>query len=134
METVASKAQPCVDGSAPGTVEQAGDAIQAGLRVVESTLDLLRAELRLARSSAVALVWLTFALIFLGVGTWLAASAALAAGIYQFTGNLFAGIGSVALANLIGAVAVLWAMRRCWGEMTLPRTRRLFTDKHAVRS
>ena len=86
---------------------------------------MLRAELRLARSSALVLVWLGFALVFLGVGAWLATSAAIAAGIYQLTGNVFYGIGCVALANLIGVGVVLYAMRGCWRDLALPRTRRM---------
>ena len=98
------------------------------LRVATATLALLRAELRLARSSAFVLVWLSFALVFLGVGAWLATSAAIAAGIYQLTGNVFYGVGSVALANLFGLLIVLLAMRGCWRDLTLPRTRRVLAD------
>ena len=83
---------------------------------------------RLARSSAFVLVWLSFALVFLGVGAWLATSAAIAAGIYQLTGNVFYGIGSVALANIIGVIVVLFAMRGCWRDLALPRTRRAIAD------
>ncbi|MEP7042389.1 MAG: hypothetical protein ABI843_04970 [Dokdonella sp.] len=100
-------------------------ALDQALRVADAALGLLRAELRLARSSAFVLIWLAFALVFLGVGAWLATSAAIAAGIYQLTGNVFYGIGSVALANLIGVVAVLWAMRGCWHDLALPQTRRM---------
>jgi len=89
---------------------------------------LLRAELRLARSSAFALIGLGFALVFLGVGAWLATSAAIAAGVYQLTGNVFVGIGSVALANIAGAFAVMFAMRGCWRDLGLPRSRRLLAD------
>lgn len=103
----------------------ASGALEQALRVAEAALALLRAELRLARGSALALVWLAFALIFLGVGAWLATSAAIAAGVYQLTGNLFVGIGSVALANVIGIVLALFAMRSCWRDLTLPRTRRM---------
>lgn len=102
-------------------------AMEQAVRVAEAALSLLRAELRLARSSAIALVWLAFALIFFGVGAWLATSAAIAAGIYQLTGNVFYGIGSVALANVIAVAVVLLAMRGCWRDVTLPRSRRMFT-------
>lgn len=99
-------------------------ALDQALRVAEAAFALLRAELRLARSSAVVLVGLGFALMFFGIGAWLATSAAIVAGIYQLTGNLFYGIGSVALANLIGATLVVWAIRACWRDLALPRTRR----------
>jgi hypothetical protein len=99
-------------------------ALDQAVRVAEAALALLRAELRLARSSALMLIWLGFALVFLGVGAWLATSAAMAAGIYELTGNIFYGIGSVALANLIGVAIVLLAMRGCWRDLSLPRTRR----------
>jgi hypothetical protein len=103
----------------------AREALAQAVRVAEAALGLLRAELRLARSSALVLVWLGFALVFLGVGAWLATSAAIAAGIYQLTGNVFVGIGCVALANLIGVGVVLVAMRDCWRDLALPRTRRM---------
>ncbi|WP_395682212.1 hypothetical protein [Dokdonella sp.] len=105
--------------------DAARTAFDQAMRVAQAALALLRAELSLARSSALLLVWLSFLLVFLGVGAWLAASAAIAVGVYQLSGNLFLGIGSVALANVIGGVAVLFAMRGCWRELTLPRTRRV---------
>ena len=105
--------------------DAARNAVEQALAVAQAALALLRAELRLARSSALLLVWLSFLLVFLGVGAWLAASAAIAAGVYQLSGNLFLGIGSVALANLIGGGAVLLAMRACWRDLALPRTRRM---------
>ncbi|MET0230797.1 MAG: hypothetical protein ABW186_07705, partial [Rhodanobacteraceae bacterium] len=77
------------------------------------------------------LVWLSFALVFLGVGAWLATSAAIAAGIYQLTGNVFYGVGSVALANIVGMLVVLWLMRGCWRDLQLPRTRRVLADLRA---
>ncbi len=106
-------------------VDAARNAMEQALRVAEAAFALLRAELRLARSSALVLVWLSFLLVFLGVGAWLATSAAIAVGVYQLSGNLFVGIGSVALANLAGIALVLYAMRGCWRDLMLPRTRRL---------
>ena len=122
-----------MDEHAPDTASEgierdfaaARTAVEQAMRVAEAALALLRAELRLARSSALLLVWLSFLLVFLGVGAWLATSAAIAAGVYQLTGNLFYGIGSVALANLLGVAAVLLAMRTCWRDLALPRTRRM---------
>lgn len=108
-----------------GAFVSARIAMEQAARVAEAALALLRAELRLARSSAFALIGLGFALIFLGVGAWLATSAAIAAAIYQLTGNVFYGIGSVALANLIGVGVVLYAMRGCWRDLGMPRTRRM---------
>jgi hypothetical protein len=105
--------------------DAARNAFDQAVRVAQAALALLRAELSLARSSALLLVWLSFLLVFLGVGAWLAASAAIAVGVYQLSGNLFLGIGSVALANVIGGVAVLFAMRGCWRDLALPRTRRV---------
>jgi len=128
METVAEHAPS-------QTAEQPDDAItllrtagDQALRVAAATLALLRVELRLARSSAFVLIWLSFALVFLGVGAWLATSAAIAAGIYQLTGNVFYGVASVALANIVGMLAVLLAMRGCWKDLSLPRTRRVLAD------
>lgn len=112
-------------GGLGDTVQAAREALRGAIAVAEASLVLLRVELRLARSSALNLVWLAFVLIFLGVGAWLATSAAIAIGLYQLTGNAFAGIGIVALANIIGIAVVLKAMRRCWNDLSLPRTREL---------
>lgn len=123
MESAATNAtdesQPAAD-----TFAVARNAMEQAKKVANAALALLLAELRLARSSALMLIWLGFALVFLGVGAWLATSAAIAAGIYQLTGNVFYGIGSVALANIIGAGIVLLCMRGCWHDLALPRTRR----------
>ncbi len=108
-----------------GDLDAARTAVEQAMRVAEAALALLRAELRLARSSALALVGLGFVLVFLGVGAWLATSAAIAAGVYELTDNLFYGIGSVALANLVGVGVVLVAMRGCWRDLALPRTRHM---------
>ncbi|MEO5560004.1 MAG: hypothetical protein ABIO49_09130 [Dokdonella sp.] len=116
-ETTEPQAEPDGFAAARAAMDQA-------VRVVEAAFALLRAELRLARSSAFMLIWLGFALVFLGVGAWLATSAAIAAGIYQLTGNIFYGVGTVALANLVGVGIVLLAMRTCWRDLALPRTRR----------
>ncbi|HEU4664662.1 MAG TPA: hypothetical protein VFS55_11595 [Dokdonella sp.] len=122
-------ARPSLDDPDDGA-DGAGDfaaaraSVAQAVRVAESALALLRAELRLARSSALMLVWLSFALVFLGVGAWLATSAAIAVGVYLLSGNLFYGVGSVALANIAGAVVVLRSMRTCWRDLALPRTRR----------
>lgn len=124
METPAAAAtQP--SPPAPDVYATARAALDQAIRVADAALALLRSELQLARSSAFVLIWLGFALVFLGVGAWLATSAAIAAGIYELTGNLFYGISSVALANLVGVGIVLWAMRSCWRDLSLPRTRRM---------
>lgn len=127
METIASTA-PGPAASTEDPIALVKAAIDESLRVAGAALALLRAELRLARSSALVLVWLSFALVFLGVGAWLATSAAIAAGIYQLTGNVFYGVGSVALANILGVLVVLLAMRGCWRDLALPRTRRAIAE------
>ncbi len=123
-----SAAAPATDESedAADTFDVARNALEQAKQVAYAAFALLRAELRLARSSALMLVWLGFALVFFGVGAWLATSAAIAAGIYELTGNVFYGIGSVAIANLIGVAIVLFFMRGCWRDLALPRTRRAF--------
>lgn len=118
---------PQPEATQDSAFESARIAMEQAMRVAEAALALLRAELRLARSSAFVLIGLGFALIFLGVGAWLATSAALAAAIYQLTGNVFYGVGSVALANIIGLVVVLQAMRGCWRDLGMPRTRRMLS-------
>jgi hypothetical protein len=125
------------DCATPSTMQgfaAARAALDQAMRVAEAALALLRAEFRLARSSAILMIWLGFALIFLGVGAWLGTSAAIAAGIYQLTGNVFYGVASVALANLAGIVWVLLVMRNCWRDLTLPRTRRVLGEIGATRA
>jgi hypothetical protein len=127
METIAADAPP--GGAQPDdTIALVRSAIDESLRVAGAALELLRAELSLARGSALALFWLCAAMVFFGVGAWLATSAAIAAGVYQLTGNLFYGIGSVALVNVVAIVVVLRAMRTCWRNLALPRTRRVIAD------
>lgn len=109
-------------------IDRASGALRDALQVAEASLALLRAELRLARSSALALIWLGFALVFFGVGAWLATSLALALGIHALTGSFLLGTGTVALANLVGAAWVLHSMRRCWRDLSLPRTRALLVS------
>ncbi len=120
--------RPAAPGDAAPTLNDLRDTVDAAIGAAEAALGLVRAELRLARSSALTLVWLGFGLVFLGVGAWLATSAAIAAGIYQLTGNVFIGIAAVALANLAGIAWVLFAMRHCWRDLTLPRTRRMLEE------
>jgi hypothetical protein len=127
METTAGEAPAPGAGhdhSADDTLAVVKATIDESLRLAGAAWALLRAELRLARSSALVLIWLGFALLFFGVGAWLATSAAIAAGIYELTGNVFYGIGSVALANIVGALVVVYLMRGCWRDLALPRTRR----------
>lgn len=101
------------------------DALRGFKQVAEASLALLRSELRLARSSALMLIWLAFALIILGAGIWLTSIAAIVAGIYQLSGNIFLSVAAVALANLVGVGWVILVMRRCWRDLSLPQTRAL---------
>ncbi|HMM68060.1 MAG TPA: hypothetical protein PKC03_14070, partial [Dokdonella sp.] len=50
--------------STESLIASAREALRGAMQVAEAALALLRAELRLARSSALSLVWLGFALIF----------------------------------------------------------------------
>jgi hypothetical protein len=129
MESVAGESHATADAAPaqdPLTILRV--AGEEAMRVASAAFALLRAELRLARSSAFVLIWLSFALVFLGVGAWLATTAAIAAGIYQLTGNVFYGVGAVALANIVGVIVVLLMMRGCWRDLSLPRTRRVLAD------
>jgi hypothetical protein len=104
-------------------LESAGGMLQGIMQVAEASLVLLKSELRLARRSAIALVWLAFALVFVGATAWLSACAAIAVGIYQLAGNVLVGVAAVALANVLGAIWIVFAMRRCWRDVGLPETR-----------
>lgn len=112
-------------------IEGAREALQSALRVAEAAFALLRAELRLARSSAVALLWLGFALVFFGAGAWLAVTAGIAVGVAQLTGSPLIGVAAVATLNLAGVAWVIVSMRRCWRDLGLPRTRALIARSHA---
>lgn len=118
------------DGAAAGaadplTLIEAAVAETADL--AKSAFALLGAEIRLARSSAIALFWLALALTVFGVGAWLAVGAAIAAGVFELTGSVFLGVAAVALINLAGIALTLRAMRTCWRDLALPRTRRALT-------
>ena len=108
-----------------GLVDAAHDAFAAAMQVAETTLALLRAELRLARRSAVNLIGLAIALVFLATAVWLALNAAIVVGIFQLSGNLFLGIALVATLNIAGALWTVAGMRRAWRDLTLPHTRAL---------
>jgi hypothetical protein len=49
----------------------------------------------------------------------------LAVAVYQLSGNLLVGIGAVTALNVLGVLGVILAMRRCWNDVSLPRTRAL---------
>jgi hypothetical protein len=112
----------------PSLSDNLRDTVASAWHLAEASLALLRAELRLARSSALALVWLAFGLMFFGVGAWLALTVAIAMGIAQLSGQPLLGVAAVALINLAGAAWVLHAMRRCWADLGLPRTRALIAN------
>jgi len=116
------------DDSVAADFAAARVTFERAIAAIDAAWTLLCAELRLARSSAIALAGFALLLVFLGVGAWLATSAAIAAGIYEWTGNIFYGIAAVALGNMIGATFALLAIRRCWRDMSLPRTRRVIGD------
>ncbi|HEY0178746.1 MAG TPA: hypothetical protein VGC30_03810 [Dokdonella sp.] len=121
------------DASASESAAGLRATLEQSVRVVEAAFALLRSELKLAGSSALLLVWLGIALVCFGVGAWLAVSAAIAAGIYELTDNWFYGIGGIALLNLAGMGGVLFAMRGCWRDLALPRTRRMLGELGHVR-
>jgi hypothetical protein len=111
------------DSKGESWLESAGATLAGAVQVAEAWLALLKSELRLARRSAIALVWLGFALVFVGAAAWLSTCAAIAVGIYQLTGNVLIGVAAVALANMSAAVWIVFAMRRCWRDVSLPETR-----------
>jgi hypothetical protein len=115
-------------------IERVREALVSALEVAEASFALLRAELRLARNSALALVWLTLALIFFGVGAWLALSALIATALAKATGSWLLGVGGVTAGNLLGAGWVMLSMRRCWRDLSLPRTRALMVGSRATRN
>jgi hypothetical protein len=106
-------------------IERTRDALISALEVAEASFALLRAELRLARNSA---------LIFFGAGAWLALSALIATAIAKASGSWLIGVGGVAAINVIGVAWVMLSMRRCWRDLSLPRTRALITGSRATPS
>ena len=114
--------------SEPSLVDVARTVFDGAMKVAEASLALLRAELQLAKRSAATIIWLAFALIFLGATAWLSLAAAIAVGVYQLSGNLFLGIATVAAINIAGVLWTIAGMRRCWRDLTLPHTRALIAS------
>lgn len=108
-------------------IDQARAVLDAALGTFQSSLALLRAELRLARSSASLLVALAAILAVLAIGAWLALLALIAAGVHELSGNWFIGVGSVFVLNALGIVWVVLIMRRCLRDLGMPRTRRMLS-------
>jgi hypothetical protein len=102
-------------------------AVQAA-RVASAAWGVLRAELRLAQTSAGRLVVFGLVGLVLAGSAWLAILATLAAGIYAFTGSLLAGIGAVALANVAGVAWIVLLLRSCTRDLALPQTRRILAE------
>ena len=125
-----SESEPAApDIAEPSLVDVARSAFDGAMHVAEASLALLRAELQLAKRSAFTIVWLAFALIFLGATAWLSLTAAIAVGVFQLSGNLFLGIATVTAINSTGALWAIAGMRRCWRDLTLPNTRALLTSR-----
>lgn len=105
------------------------DTVARVLELARAMLGLLAAELRLARHSALALLWLAAALLVLAFGALFSVNALLATLIYRLSGDPLIGVGSVVVVNVGGLVAVVHAMRRRAGDLTLPRTRRMLARR-----
>ena len=103
-EDAAAPADVRADTSVDADIAAARLTFERAVAAIQAAWALLCAELRLARSSAIALAAFALLLVFLGVGAWLATSAAIAAGIYELSGNIFYGIAAVAL-GIVGLVA-----------------------------
>lgn len=102
-------------------------AVQA-TRVAIAAWGVLRAELRLAQTSAGRLlVFGLFGLVLAG-SAWLAILATIAAGIYELTGSLLVGVGAVALANVAGVAWIALLLRSCARDLALPQTRRILAE------
>lgn len=112
----------------PSLVDVARTAFDGAIKVAEASLALLFAELQLAKRSATTIIWLAFALIFLGATAWLSFAGAIAVGVYQLSGNLFLGIATVAAINIAGVLWTIAGMRRCWRDLTFPHTRALISS------
>lgn len=113
--------------SVDGMLDQARALFDAALDAFQSSLTLLRAELKLAKSSASLLLMLAAVLAVLAIGAWLALLALIAAGVHELVDNWFIGVGSVVVLNALGIVWVVIAMRRCLRDMTMPRTRHMLS-------
>jgi hypothetical protein len=77
--------------------------VDESLRIAGAAWGLVRGELSRPRSRAVVLIWLGF-------------------------GQVIHGVGSIALANILGALVVVHQMRGCWRDLALPRTRRAIAE------
>jgi hypothetical protein len=117
-----SRRQPPDDPETAGSVGATLDSVADAGRALAR---LLRAELRLARSSAAALVWLGLATLVLAMGAWAGLNVFLIAAIHAWSGSVLLGTGVVACANFAGALWSVAAMRRCLDDLRFPRTRRV---------
>lgn len=125
----AAEREPGADGSGTpfaDTASLAAQALDDLFEAMRAAARLLRVELRLARSSLAAILWLAFATLVLAFGAWLGLNALAFAAVHAWSGSVLLSAGVVFVANLGG---VLWCgaiMRRCMRDLALPRTRRLF--------
>lgn len=117
---------PEADPSTADTASLVGRALDDLVDAARATGRLLRAELRLARSSVTAIIWFAFATLVLAFGAWLGLNALIVAGVHAWSGSVLLGACLVFLANLGGAIWTVSVMRRCVRDLTLPRTRSLF--------
>lgn len=113
------------DGLPDDALALARHSLECAIRAVVAAGNLLRVELKLAGASAIALVWLGFLLAVLAFGAWLGINALIVAAVFASSGSVLLGTAVVLFANVAGAVAVLFFMKRCWRDIGLPRTRRL---------
>ncbi len=124
---------PARDGPPGDALELAKHSLECAIQAVVATGNLLRAELKLAGASALALAGLGFMLIVLAFGAWLGINAVIVAAVFAWSGSVLLGSAVVFIANAAGAVVVVASMKRCWRDIGLPRTRRLLSRQPSDR-
>lgn len=93
------------------------------IATLRSALELIQAELELARRSLVALVVMTGLMILFVLGIWLGALLFVAAAAYRLSGSVMAAAATVLLVNAIAAAITVWRMKRAARDLGLPRSR-----------
>ncbi|MBN8728217.1 MAG: hypothetical protein J0H15_11035 [Xanthomonadales bacterium] len=106
----------------------ARDAAVQTARVATAAWGVLRAELRLAKTSAGRLVVFGLLALVLAGSAWLAILATIAVALYQLTHSLLIGVGAVALANVLGVAWLALLLRSCARDLDLPHTRRILAE------
>ena len=106
----------------------ARDTATQAVRAAMAAWAVFRAELRLAQASAVRIVVFGLLALVLAGSAWLAVLATIAVALCELTGRPLAGVGTVALANVVAVAWMALWLRRCARDLALPHTRSILAE------